>query len=98
MSDILVGIFDPEVVKYAVLLEFGDDGRDFLRVAYDSHLPAITEKVEEQYTLVLMKKQKINNARKTIGEFVVKLIKTEIEAKGLIKTGRMLNSVEYKVV
>jgi len=102
-ADILVGIFDEEVIKYAVKLEYGDAGRDFLRTAYDSHLPEITEFVEREYCKVLdsmMDKRTnytVKNARRSIGEFVVKLIKDKIIEKNIIQTGRMLKSIEAKI-
>lgn len=97
MDDVLIGIFDPEVVKYAVLLEFGDDGRDFMRVAIDTNLRKISTKVEEEFKGVLFHKKDINIARKNIGDYVVDLIKEMIETKGLVKTGAMLNAVETRI-
>ena len=102
-ADILVGIFDESVIKYAVKLEYGDSGRDFLRMAYDSHLPEITDFVEREYAKVIdsMINKRTNytvkNARRSIGEFVVKLIKDKIVEKNIIQTGRMLKSIEAKI-
>jgi hypothetical protein len=99
MSDktILVGIFDESVISYAVVHEFGDRGRDFLRVAYDTNISNILDFVEKEYMQVLDKKITVDMARKNIGQYVVNLIKEVIIAKGLVKTGKMLNSVEYKI-
>jgi hypothetical protein len=99
-ADILVGIFDESVIKYAVKLEYGDSGRDFLRMAYDSHLPEITDFVEREYAKVIdsminkRTNYTIKNARINVGAFVVKLIKEKILEKNLIKTGNMYRSIE----
>jgi hypothetical protein len=101
--DILMGIFDESVVKYAVIHEFGDKGNDFLRVAYDTHLDDILKCTEQEYGKVMdgmldkKKKYDIKIARTNIGAYVVKLIKDKIIEKGLIDTGKMLNSIEVKV-
>jgi len=95
-SLITVGIFDPEVVEYALKLEFGDKGTSFMRSAYDSQSSAIGDYIVEQYDKVLSKKLSIEKARKNVGDYIVTLIKDMIIKKGLIKTGSMLNSVEAK--
>lgn len=97
MADIIVGIFDPEIIVYAVVHEYGEKGRDFMRVAIDSNISQLGDFVEKQYHDVLFKKLDINVARNNIGKFVVGLIKEMILAKGLIKTGNMYRSVDFKV-
>jgi len=97
MANILVGIFDPEVVTYAAVHEFGDRGHDFMRVAVDTNLDKISDFVAQQYGLVLTRKVDIDTARQRIGNFVVEIIKDMIRTKKLIKTGRMLNSVEARI-
>jgi len=95
-NDMLIGIFDPEVVEYAVKHEFGALGRDFFRVAIDSNLKNITAKVEEEYRGVIMQKQTPDQAQKKVGEYIVSLIRQMIQDKGLVDTGRLLNSVEVR--
>jgi hypothetical protein len=92
-----VGVFDPEVVEYAVKLEFGDQGRDFLRIAYDQNSRDIGDYVVNQLNKALMKKITLTKAKQNIGEYVVKLIKDIIISKDIIVTGRLLNSVESKI-
>jgi hypothetical protein len=94
MNDLLeVGIFDGEVIDYAVKLEFGNKGNDFLRTTYDTHQMQIGDYVADQFDLVFQKKIAIAQAKKQIIAYVVNLVKQTIVAKDLIQTGRMLNSV-----
>ena len=97
-----VGIFDQSVVDYAVFLEFGDKGNDFLRSAYDEHQFEISDYVEKQYRTIvdLMLRKKpynIKKFRENIGKFIVKIIKNKIKSKGLVDSGKMLESVEYRI-
>lgn len=102
MSEMNIGIFDPNIVEYAVKLEFGSGGRDFLRVAYDENQTEIADFIEKQYRTIVdlmirKKKYNLNEARKNVGNFIVNIIKNKIKQKGIIQTGAMLNSVEYKI-
>lgn len=95
-SLVTVGIFDPKVVDYAVNVEFGDRGTSFIRATYDSYADVIGDYIVGQYELVISKRITLDTARKNVGAFIVNLIRDTITKKDLIKTGRMLNSVEAK--
>lgn len=87
-----IGIFDPDVVDYAVKLEFGK--HPFIRPAIDANIRAIGDYVEAQFNKVLAGVMKEDQARDAIGRFVVKIIRDYITAKGLVDTGRMRDSVD----
>jgi len=89
-----VGIFDSKVLEYAVKLEFGNKGNDFLRLAYDTHQIQIGDYIADQYDRVFLKKATVKEVKSSIVEYVVQVVRNVILKKGLVNTGRMLNSVE----
>lgn len=89
-----IGIFDPDVIAYAVKHEFGD--RSFMRSAMDQNQQKIGDYIVSQFDMVLAKRVTQEQARKNIAQFIVGLIRDYIKKQGLVDTGRLLNSVEVR--
>ena len=99
--ELLVGIFDSEIAKYAFFNEFGTKyipSRSFLRSTFE----------ENKNKYIKYIKKNINNINiNKLSEMMVNDVKNKIKSNippithsgtMLIQSGKMLDSIEYKII
>jgi len=97
MNDLFatIGITEDDVARYAAVHEIGD--RAFIRPTIDANMDRIADYATERARDLIDYKITPTAYFEAVGLFIADLIKESIKEKGLVDTGKMLNSVGVNV-